>query len=182
MLHKLLFCLLLALTISSCRGKIADNEMSNQDGSKVTSVDEEKPQEFKPIENEATAEAINKQNEALAVSSEEVIEVSDKVYFDLDNSGLSPDAKKVLDNQVAWLKSDTSIKVVIEGHCDERGTREYNIALGAKRANSIKNYLVQGGIINSRVRVVSYGKERPAAVGTGEAVWSKNRRAVTTIQ
>ena len=74
------------------------------------------------------------------------------------------------------------IKVVIEGHCDERGTREYNIALGAKRANSIKNYLVQGGIINSRVRVVSYGKERPAAVGTGEAVWSKNRRAVTTIQ
>ena len=83
MLHKLLFCLLLALTISSCRGKIADNEMSNQDGSRVTSVDEEKPQEFKPIENEATAEALNKQNEALAASSEEVIEVSDKVYFDL---------------------------------------------------------------------------------------------------
>ena len=180
MLHKLLLCLLLVFTVSSCRSNSSGDEMLNQDGSPVTSLNEDKPQEFKPVENEAAAEALNKQAEVVA--SEEVVEVSDKVYFDLDNSGLSPDAKKVLDNQIAWLKSDTSIKVVIEGHCDERGTREYNIALGAKRANSVKNYLVQGGVINSRVRVVSYGKERPAAVGTGESVWSKNRRAVTTIQ
>ena len=178
MLHKLLLCLLLVFTISSCRNNVSDNEMANRDESNLTAINEEKSQEFKPVENEADAEALNKQAEA----SEEVIEVSDKVYFDLDNSGLSNDAKKILDNQVSWLRSDTSIKVVIEGNCDERGAREYNIALGAKRANSVKNYLVQNGIVTSRVRVVSYGKERPAAVGTGESVWSKNRRAVTTIQ
>jgi len=180
MLHKLLFCLLLVFTISCSHNQVSNDEMSNQDESKLTAIDSEKSQEFKPIENEAEAEALNKQAEAS--QSEEVIEVSDKVYFDLNNSGLSDDAKKILDNQISWLKSDIAIKVVVEGHCDERGTREYNIALGAKRANSVKNYLTQSGVNSSRIRVVSYGKERPVAVGNDESVWSKNRRAVTTIQ
>ena len=112
----------------------------------------------------------------------EEIQVEDRVFFDLDSSSLKDNAKKILDNQAAWLKSDPSIKVIIEGHCDERGTREYNIALGERRANATKEYLVSNGVEEFRIKTISYGKERPAFVGRGEEIWSKNRRSVTVIE
>lgn len=107
--------------------------------------------------------------------------VSDRVFFDFDKSNLTREAKEVLDSQVEWLKGNSRLKVTIEGHCDERGTVEYNLALGARRAEAVKKYLVKHGINASRIRTISYGKERPAMLGSGESVWRFNRRAVTVV-
>ena len=107
--------------------------------------------------------------------------VGDRVFFALDQSTLSSDAQATLDKQAAWLKSNTSVNVVLEGHADERGTREFNLALGERRATAAKNYLVSAGVAASRVSTVSYGKERPAVDGHDESAWAQNRRAVTVI-
>jgi peptidoglycan-associated lipoprotein len=110
-----------------------------------------------------------------------VVNVGDRVFFDYDKSDLKPAARATLDKQSAWLKQYAQNRVVIEGHCDERGTREYNLALGERRANSAKNYLINSGIAANRVTTISYGKERPVALGSNEAAWSQNRRAVTVV-
>jgi peptidoglycan-associated lipoprotein len=107
--------------------------------------------------------------------------VGDRVFFELDRSELSQEARQTLDRQAAWLKRFPAVRVTLEGHCDERGTREYNMALGARRANAARAYLVALGIQTARIQTVSYGAERPAVLGTGEAVWSQNRRAVTVV-
>lgn len=106
-------------------------------------------------------------------------DVTDRVFFATDSSVVDSDGQNVLNNQAAWLKANTSVNVTIEGHADERGTREYNIALGERRATAAKNYLVSQGIAASRVSTISYGKERPAVTGNDESAWSQNRRAVT---
>jgi len=105
----------------------------------------------------------------------------DRVYFSYDKSDITPEARKILENQAAWMKTNGSVTVTIEGHCDERGTREYNLALGERRATAVKNVLVALGIPASRVSTISYGKERPAVVGSTEAAWAQNRRGVTTV-
>jgi peptidoglycan-associated lipoprotein len=107
--------------------------------------------------------------------------VGDRVFFELDKSDLSQEARQTLDRQAAWLKRFPAVRVTLEGHCDERGTREYNMALGARRANAARAYLVALGIQTARIQTVSYGAERPAVLGTGESVWSQNRRAVTVV-
>jgi len=107
--------------------------------------------------------------------------VGDRVFFELDRSELSQEARQTLDRQAAWLKKYPAVRVTLEGHCDERGTREYNMALGARRANAARAYLVALGIQSARIQTVSYGAERPAVLGTGDAVWSQNRRAVTVV-
>lgn len=107
--------------------------------------------------------------------------VPNYVLFDVDSSSLNQEALTTLAQQVGWLKDNDEIKVIIEGHCDERGTREYNLALGAKRANAVKSYLQSLGVNSSRVATISYGKERPAIQGTGPDIWRENRRAVTLI-
>jgi peptidoglycan-associated lipoprotein len=107
--------------------------------------------------------------------------VGDRVFFDFDKSDLTPEARATLDRQAAWLKKYASNNVTIEGHCDERGTREYNLALGERRATAVKNYLVADGISAARVKTVSYGKERPAVLGSNEAAWAQNRRGVTVV-
>ncbi len=107
--------------------------------------------------------------------------VGDRVFFALDSSVLSSEAQGTLGRQAAWLKQYPNASVVVEGHCDERGTREYNLALGERRANAAKNYLVSLGVDAGRVSTTSYGKERPAVLGHDERAWSQNRRAVTVI-
>ncbi len=107
--------------------------------------------------------------------------VGAKVYFETDSSSLSSTAKETLRRQAQWLKKYDSINVTVEGHADERGTREYNLALGERRANAALNYLTALGVDASRVNVITYGKERPAVAGSGADAWSKNRRAVTVI-
>ncbi len=110
-----------------------------------------------------------------------VVNVGDRVFFALDKSNLSSDSRGRLEKQVAWLKRYGGVKVTVEGHADERGTREYNLGLGERRANSVKDFLVAMGISPNRVKVISYGKERPAALGHNEASWKQNRRAVTVV-
>jgi len=110
-----------------------------------------------------------------------VVNVGDRVFFDFDKSSLKADALATLDKQAEWLKKYSSVSILIEGHCDERGTREYNLALGDRRASSVRDYLVSKGIAKSRVKIISYGKERPAVLGSNEDAWAQNRRGVTTI-
>ena len=104
---------------------------------------------------------------------------SDTVYFDTDRYDIDGEDRAVLQSQAEWLRQYPNVRVTLEGHADERGTRDYNIALGERRANSAKNYLASLGIDASRISTVSYGKERPVALGSNESAWARNRRAVT---
>ncbi len=110
-----------------------------------------------------------------------VVNVGDRVFFGFDRYDLTDEAQAVLVRQAAWLKQWPKNKLVIEGHADERGTREYNLALGERRAAAAKNFLLAQGVTTDRLETISYGKERPAVLGTGEAVWSQNRRAVSVV-
>ena len=111
----------------------------------------------------------------------ELAQIGDRVLYDTDKSDLSPAARATVDKQAAWMKKYANVSVTIEGHCDERGTREYNLALGERRAIAVKNYLVALGVQPSRIRTISYGKERPAVVGSTEQAWAQNRRGVTVV-
>ena len=106
----------------------------------------------------------------------------DRVFFAYDSSAISPDSAEILDTQVKWLKKHENVNVVVQGYCDERGTREYNLALGERRANAVKQFLVSQGVAADRVSTISYGKERPAVLGSNEAAGAQNRRAVTVIK
>jgi peptidoglycan-associated lipoprotein len=110
-----------------------------------------------------------------------VVNVGDRVFFESDQTDLSPQAVVTLDKQIQWLQTYPRYQFTIEGHADERGTREYNIALGARRAQSVKAYMTSHGIDPSRMRTISYGKERPVAVCNDISCWSQNRRAVTVL-
>jgi len=106
---------------------------------------------------------------------------TDTVFFDTDSYDVDAEDQATLSRQAQWLAKYPNVSVTIEGHCDERGTREYNLALGERRANAAKNYLVSVGVPASRISVISYGKERPLATGSDEAAWAQNRRAVTVV-
>ena len=110
-----------------------------------------------------------------------VVNVGDRVFFESDQTDLSPQAIATLEKQVRWLQTYPRYSFTIEGHADERGTREYNIALGARRAQSVRNFLASRGIDQGRMRTISYGKERPVAVCNDISCWSQNRRAVTVL-
>jgi peptidoglycan-associated lipoprotein len=110
-----------------------------------------------------------------------VVNVGDRVFFDFDKFDITPESQEVLKKQAAWLQSYSGVVISVEGHCDERGTREYNLALGERRANAVKDYLSALGIARTRVKTISYGKERPVALGHNDSAWAQNRRSVTTI-
>jgi peptidoglycan-associated lipoprotein len=110
-----------------------------------------------------------------------VVNVGDRVFFDTDSSDLSDQARATLDKQAQWLNNYNRYSFTIEGHADERGTREYNIALGARRAETVREYLISRGIAANRMRTISYGKERPVALCNDISCWSQNRRAVTVL-
>jgi peptidoglycan-associated lipoprotein len=110
-----------------------------------------------------------------------VVSAGDRVYFDFDQYTVRPDGRLVLDLQAAWLNRYPAVQVRIEGNCDERGTREYNLALGARRAEAVRAYLVSRGVSAARITTISYGKERPIDPGTSEDAWAKNRNGHTTI-
>ena len=110
-----------------------------------------------------------------------IVNVGDRVFFAYNRAELDSDAQHLLHEQAAWLKQYSKTSITIEGHCDERGTREYNLALGEQRAQAVKNWFILLGIDSSRLSTVSYGKERPAVVGSNDGAWSQNRRSVTTV-
>ncbi len=111
-----------------------------------------------------------------------LVNVGDRVFFDFDKSDIRADQVATLEKQATWLKQFPGVTVVIEGHCDERGTREYNLALGERRANSHKDYLISLGVDPNRIETLSYGKERPAVLGSNDAAWAQNRRGVVVLK
>jgi peptidoglycan-associated lipoprotein len=104
---------------------------------------------------------------------------SDRIFFNTDKFDVDPEDMEILKSQASWLQRYPNVRVTVEGHCDERGTRDYNLALGERRANAAKNYLASLGIAPDRITTISYGKERPDAVGSNEEAWARNRRAVS---
>tara|TARA_B100000212_G_scaffold305699_1_gene253875 strand:- start:63 stop:587 length:525 start_codon:yes stop_codon:yes gene_type:complete len=133
----------------------------------------------------ASTKSVDKKKSLFAAAkqtaADKLIAVGDRVLFDYDSAKLSSSAKILLDGQSRFLRANTDLNFIIEGHCDERGTREYNLALGEQRATAVRDYLVIQGIDPDRIKVISYGKEKPAVVGSNNMAWSKNRRAVTII-
>ncbi|MBP7336772.1 peptidoglycan-associated lipoprotein Pal [Niveispirillum sp.] len=112
---------------------------------------------------------------------QQLAQIGDRVFFGVDQFEVSPESAATLDKQADWLRANPAITLTIEGHCDERGTREYNLALGQKRADSVRRYLAANGIDNSRLQTLSFGKERPAVAGSSADVWAQNRRAVSVV-
>ena len=108
-------------------------------------------------------------------------DIGNKVLFETDSSTLTPQARRILDGQALWLNQYEKYSIMVQGHADERGTREYNIALGARRATAAKDYLIARGVSSSRLKTISYGKERPVSVCNDISCWSQNRRAITQL-
>ena len=139
---------------------------------------------YDTINTEEEAEVVDqKQSEKENVLDvkDKVERISDRVYFDFNKDCLTAEAKVILDSTAEWLEKNPDIKLLVEGHTDERGTKEYNIGLGQRRASSVKKYLESKGIDASRIKIISYGKEKPEFAGSNEEAWSKNRRAVSVI-
>ena len=111
-----------------------------------------------------------------------VANVGDRVFFDFDRSSLKPDAQATLDRQSGWLAKYPQVNVQVAGNCDDRGTEEYNLALGQRRANASRDYLVARGVAASRISTISYGKDRPTALGDNEQAWAQNRNTITSVR
>lgn len=168
MRFKIFGVLAAAALLSACASGSEDKGTTSGAGSAATA---------KPAVSAAPTNAI------VPGSQEDLVaNVGDRVFFGYDKYTLNDKSRAMLDKQAAWLNANPAAKIVVQGHCDERGTREYNLALGERRANSVKDYLVQRGLNPVRVRTISYGKERPVAVGSTEASWTQNRRSVTVVQ
>ena len=131
--------------------------------------------------NTASSSSSSSAASADKTASDKLAQVGDTVNFDFDSAELSVSGRSTLNRQSAFLSVNADLTIVIEGHADERGTREYNLALAERRATAVRDYLVAKGINSARVRTVSYGKERPAVSGSDEASWAKNRRATTVL-
>jgi len=175
MIIKLLTGATLVFFLAACSTTPKDTAESSGSGSSSSSSD---VTASGSETSETSAESIN-----IEPGSQEdlIVNVGDRVFFNYDSSDLDGDAQELLQDQVAWLKQYSDVSIIVEGHCDERGTREYNLALGEKRAQSVKNYLISLGISSDRVSTISYGKERPAVVGSNDGAWAQNRRSVTIV-
>ena len=172
MIYKFLISSLLVIFVAACATKPKDTADSSGSGSASSS--ESSVDEGTLTVSEGTGIVKGSQEDL-------IVNVGDRVFFGYDSSDLDSDALELLQDQVAWLKQNSDVSVTIEGHCDERGTREYNLALGEKRAQAVKNYLIGLGINPDRVSTISYGKERPAVVGSNDGAWAQNRRSVTLV-
>ena len=151
---KFAFALVAVLTIAACANQVADSTTPGTSAAGAASPGSQ--QDF-------------------------VVNVGDRVFFESDQTDLTTTARATLDKQAQWLQQYNRYSFTVEGHADERGTREYNIALGARRAQTVREYLVSRGIAANRMRTISYGKERPVAVCNDISCWSQNRRAVTVL-
>ena len=171
MFYKFLISALLVLFVAACASKPKDAADASGSGSSGSDSS---------VDGGSITETAG--SGIVAGSQEDlIVNVGDRVFFGYDSSDLDSDALELLQDQVAWLKQNSGVSVTIEGHCDERGTREYNLALGEKRAQAVKNYLISLGISSDRVSTISYGKERPAVVGSNDGAWAQNRRSVTIV-
>lgn len=169
---RLAFVATAAVTVTACASKPKPQYPAQQQSQAEPSTP--LPPTAPPVTGQPTG--------ALPGSAQDfVVNVGDRVYFDTDSHEIRDDAGPMLDAQTAWLRRYPNVRVRIEGNCDERGTREYNLALGARRANSVRDYLVSRGVTADRISTISFGKEQPFDPGSGEDAWQKNRNGHTAI-
>tara|TARA_B100000029_G_scaffold509174_1_gene597737 strand:+ start:762 stop:1349 length:588 start_codon:yes stop_codon:yes gene_type:complete len=176
MVIKLITGTLFVFFLAACSTNPKDTADSSGTGSSSSSSDVSSSGEGSITETSPDSASIEPGSQ-----EDLIVNVGDRVFFNYDSSELDSDAQELLQDQVAWLKQYSDVSIIVEGHCDERGTREYNLALGEKRAQSVKNYLIGLGISSDRVSTISYGKERPAVVGSNDGAWAQNRRSVTIV-
>ena len=172
MFYKFFFSIFIILFVAACATTPKDSADSSGSGSSSSGSD---------VSSEGSITETSGSGIVSGSQEDLIVNVGDRVFFGYDSSDLDSDALELLQDQVAWLKQNSDVTVTIEGHCDERGTREYNLALGEKRAQAVKNYLIGLGINPDRVSTISYGKERPAVVGSNDGAWAQNRRSVTLV-
>ncbi len=172
MFYKFFISMFMVLFVAACATTPKDSADSSGSGSSSSGSD---------VSSEGTITETTGSGIVSGSQEDLIVNVGDRVFFGYDSSDLDSDALELLQDQVAWLKQNSDVSITIEGHCDERGTREYNLALGEKRAQAVKNYLIGLGINPDRVSTISYGKERPAVVGSNDGAWSQNRRSVTIV-
>ncbi len=172
MFYKFFISIFMVLFVAACATTPKDSADSSGSGSSSSGSD---------VSSEGTITETTGSGIVSGSQEDLIVNVGDRVFFGYDSSDLDSDALELLQDQVAWLKQNSDVSVTIEGHCDERGTREYNLALGEKRAQAVKNYLIGLGINPDRVSTISYGKERPAVVGSNDGAWAQNRRSVTIV-
>jgi len=174
---KILSVFAAALLVSACATEPQDSGSAKSEGSSA--------QASSSAQSGAAPKAAAKPKKAAPAGAppgsrvDFFVNVGDRIFFDLDKSEISEKAAATLKKQAAWLKKYQDHTIVVEGHCDERGTREYNLALGERRANAVREYLISLGVAPGRIETISYGKERPAVVGSNESAWAQNRRGVT---
>ena len=172
MFYKFFISIFIVFFVAACATTPKDSADSSGSGSSSSGSD---------VSSEGTITETSGSGIVSGSQEDLIVNVGDRVFFGYDSSDLDSDALELLQDQVAWLKQNSDVSVTIEGHCDERGTREYNLALGEKRAQAVKNYLIGLGINPDRVSTISYGKERPAVVGSNDGAWAQNRRSVTIV-
>ena len=178
-----LFIIIIGLSFFiSCTNENKDNLLLDAEGGNAENIDSDSSGEIEVTENKA--QAIEMEEVELTVEEKlasELIDVGDRVFFGYDESTISYESAEILNKQYQFLSRNSDISVTINGHCDERGTREYNLALGERRASAVKNYLVSLGIEANRITVISYGKEKPTVEGHNDWAWAQNRTAITYI-
>jgi len=183
MFYKFLLSIFLVAFVSACTTTpkdTADASGSGSTGSSDTVTSSDPSSGDAAILDELINTSLGGPSVEPGTQEHLIVNIGDRVFFEYNSADLDSDAQELLQDQVAWIKQNDK-SVMIEGHCDERGTREYNLALGEKRAQAVKNYLTLMGIPSARVSTISYGKERPAVIGSNDGAWSQNRRSVTTV-
>jgi peptidoglycan-associated lipoprotein len=193
MTNKLWVCFALCLVIpgllltASCAKKTIQSQpqaasVEEGAGEMGSTADQERARQRALEDQRLQEERLREEAVTRRERAEKEAFVNELIYFEFDESRLLPEAKAILKNKAKWLLANPTANVVIEGHCDERGTSEYNMALGDRRAQSARNYLVDLGVSSRRLTTISYGEERPLAFGHNETAWAKNRRAQFVIE
>lgn len=181
MLVRVLFMMLLSVSVVACSS--SDKDLGDSQGAVLSERDGMDSGVGMGVEGFDSSSVAGVDGSVVPGSQADfVINAGDKVFFDTDSHSLNNEGRMSAEAQARWLNTYTGINITVEGHADERGTREYNLALGESRANSIKNYLVSLGVDPRRINTISYGKEQPAVLGDGPSAWSQNRRGVSVIQ
>lgn len=176
MIRRILLVATILVSVSACSTTEETATVSDM------SVEQREDITTGPLDGTVVENRMVEEGPAPGSQQDLVVNVGDRVFFGFDRYDLSREAQLTIERQAEWMKIYPNVNVIVEGHCDERGTREYNLALGDKRATSVKNYLVALGIDGSRVTTISYGKERPAVLGSNEAAWAQNRRSVIVVE
>ncbi len=184
MIRKLFGAFALVLLLAACSSTPDSSGTAATDGT-LTSTEDRAPISRDDIifDDDLSDTSIPAQDLSSNPGTQEdlIVSVGDRVFFDYDSSSIAGEAAATLEKQAAWLRTYPNTMITIEGHADERGTREYNLALGERRATAVKNYLVSLGIAANRLTTTSFGKERPAVLGSNPAAWKRNRRGVLVV-